>query len=140
ALQAAVALFPEFEQLERTWLLAGKLDYRQRRATPAARFFHAYQLGRNKVRPRARAYQQDLPWLIARTQDFREGLYTPPSGYDRTLSPGVVNTGTPDDRIGYHVGGLTSWASPIYQTYWFANFWEPRQALVLMEELLAEGG
>src|SRR5437868_4022231 len=41
ALQAAVALFPEFEQLERTWLLAGKLDYRQRRATPAARFFHA---------------------------------------------------------------------------------------------------
>src|SRR5262249_23630634 len=84
ALQKAVALFPECGRLERTWLLEGKLDHRQGRATRPERFFRAYQLTRDKVRPRAVAYREDLPWLIDRTQDYREGLEPPSGGFDQT--------------------------------------------------------
>jgi tetratricopeptide (TPR) repeat protein len=140
ALRMANTLFPPFEHLERTWLLAGKLDYRQKRPTPFAHFFQAYQLARDKVRARAVAYQQDFPWQIARTQDYREGLYTPPAGYDRTLTPGLADTGTLDARVGHHLFGLEAPSSTLFQTYWFANTWELRKAILLMEELLARGG
>jgi hypothetical protein len=46
-LAEAVALFPEFGRMHRTWLLAGKLDYRERRVTPEQRFFLAFQYGRH---------------------------------------------------------------------------------------------
>jgi hypothetical protein len=59
-LEAAVAQFPPFGQMQRTWLLAGRLDYRQRRATPQEKFFLAYQHGRNKEWRRALAALDDL--------------------------------------------------------------------------------
>jgi hypothetical protein len=45
---AALELFPELRQIERTWVLLGRLDYRQSRASPAASYFHAQQLARNE--------------------------------------------------------------------------------------------
>lgn len=45
---AALARFPELARLERTWALLGRVDYRQGRVSPAARYFHAYQLTQNK--------------------------------------------------------------------------------------------
>ena len=96
ALSRAVALFPEFERMERTWLLAGKLDYCQKRSTPESRFFLAYQLARDKNRPRAIAYREDLPWWIKRRPDFREGLTTAPA----TLYPTLLNGGVNGDVTG----------------------------------------
>jgi hypothetical protein len=138
-LRAAVDGCPEMEQLERTWLLTGKLDHLDRRRTTQQRFFHAFQLARDRSRPRAVAYQQDLPWLIARTFDYREGLVTPPSGWDHTLPAGIADVGTRDTRAGHFIDGLTTPDALIYQAYWYANFWEPRRAAHLMEELLAQG-
>src|SRR5262249_59360712 len=101
ALRTAVAWFPEFDRLERTWLLAGKLDHRRGRATPRERFFRVYQLARDRDRPRVIASAHSLPWLIRRTADYREGLATPLSGFDRNLAPGAVGSGTADNRTGY---------------------------------------
>jgi hypothetical protein len=42
-LQTAVTLFPQFERLQRTWLLAGRLDFLAGRTTPRAQFFRAYR-------------------------------------------------------------------------------------------------
>jgi hypothetical protein len=106
ALERAVALCPDFESMERTWLLTGKLDFRQARRTPQERFFRAYQLGRDKTRPRAVAYHQDLPWLVARTQDYREGLEPMLAGYDLSIIVGVADSGTPARRC------PSSWAWP----------------------------
>ena len=44
ALGVAKAIFPEFERLQRTWTLAGKLDFRQQRPTRYATFFRVGQL------------------------------------------------------------------------------------------------
>jgi tetratricopeptide (TPR) repeat protein len=43
SLRKALAWFPPLEQLERTWLLSGKLDCAQRRNTPQARFLLAQE-------------------------------------------------------------------------------------------------
>jgi tetratricopeptide (TPR) repeat protein len=102
ALQTAVSLFPEFDRLERTWLLAGKLDHRQGRSTPREQFFCVYQLARDRSRPRAVASAHGLPWIIHRTADYREGLATPQSGFDRNLTPGAVGSGTADNRSGHY--------------------------------------
>jgi len=40
----AVKVFPQLDQLDRTWLLRGRLDYRQARLTPHRRFYQASQL------------------------------------------------------------------------------------------------
>jgi tetratricopeptide (TPR) repeat protein len=60
ALDRAFALFPEFERLERTWLLVGKLDLRQGRDTPQAEFYRAYQWDANHARLRAVASMMQL--------------------------------------------------------------------------------
>jgi hypothetical protein len=138
ALKAALTAFPEFDRLERSWLLAGKLDYLQRRLTPKERFFRAFQFARNRTRPRGIAFQQDIPWVITRSQDYREALTTPPSGYNMTMAPGGAETGTPDRRKGYHFEDLMMVHSPAFEAYWFANYWEPRKALYLMDELLTD--
>jgi hypothetical protein len=44
ALGTAVFLFPELERLERTWKLAGKLDYGEGRTSSQERFFRAGQM------------------------------------------------------------------------------------------------
>ena len=102
ALRAAISWFPECECLERTWLLGGKLDHRCGRTTPRARFFRAYQLARDRSRPRAVAFREDLPWVVPHTADYREGLAPWPSGLDRSLAPGSVGSGTEDIRRGYN--------------------------------------
>jgi tetratricopeptide (TPR) repeat protein len=53
ALRTAVDLFPEFARLERTWLLAGKADYREQLRTPQEQFFQAYQFGHRATDDRA---------------------------------------------------------------------------------------
>jgi hypothetical protein len=59
-LDEAVARFPEFGRMQRSWLLAGKLDYRRGRATAAAQFFRAFQHGRRKEWPQALALLRNL--------------------------------------------------------------------------------
>jgi tetratricopeptide (TPR) repeat protein len=102
ALRTAVSLFPDFDRLERTWLLAGKLDHRHGRSTPREEFFRAYQFARERGRPWAAASAHAFPWTIQRTADYREGLVSPLAGFDRNLSPGAVGSGTEDNRTGYY--------------------------------------
>jgi tetratricopeptide (TPR) repeat protein len=47
ALEKAVAISPALERLERTWLLSGKLDYRQGRTSPRERFYRSFQAARS---------------------------------------------------------------------------------------------
>jgi hypothetical protein len=58
---AAVAAFPQMGRMQRTWLLTGRLDYRQHRATPQERFFRAYQYWHRKEWPQALALVAALP-------------------------------------------------------------------------------
>lgn len=98
ALARSAAHFPELDRLERAWLLAGKIDHQRGRGTPAARSFRVYQLMREKTRPRAVAYAEDLPWVIHRTPDHREGVMSPPGGFERGLEAGWGSVGLPDRR------------------------------------------
>lgn len=59
ALETAVSQFPEFSRLERTWLLEGKLDFREGKTTSYERFFRAHQLGRNGEFSEAIALMED---------------------------------------------------------------------------------
>jgi hypothetical protein len=43
-LDEAIDLYSEFELLERTWLLAGKIDYRRGKSTPQALYYRVAQL------------------------------------------------------------------------------------------------
>ncbi len=139
ALETAVDLCPEFGRLERTWLLAGKLDYRAARPTPQVQFFRAYQFARDREAPRAVAYREDLPWLIARTFDYREGWAAPPAGFDLTEPLSLTGTetypGTEDYRLGF------SWPQGYWQpAYRFDRATGSQHALALMEDLLRDGG
>lgn len=139
ALETAVDLCPEFGRLERTWLLAGKLDYRAARPTPQVQFFRAYQFARDREAPRAVAYREDLPWLIARTFDYREGWAAPPAGFDLTEPLSLTGTetypGTEDYRLGL------SWPQGYWQpAYRFDRATGSQHALALMEDLLRDGG
>jgi tetratricopeptide (TPR) repeat protein len=69
SLETAVATVPELDGLERTWLLAGKLDYLQGRATPQQRVFVAYQLARDKNLAQTVAHLEAAPWLITGALD-----------------------------------------------------------------------
>jgi hypothetical protein len=59
ALDRAVNLLPSFAQMERTWLLAGKLDYFEGLRTPQEQFFRAHQLSYDRMRPLAKAIMRD---------------------------------------------------------------------------------
>ena len=72
ALDHAVAALPEFGYLERTWLLAGKLEHRLGRRTDQEQSFRAYQLARNKVQPRTSTRGEDLPWRLTLSADERD--------------------------------------------------------------------
>jgi hypothetical protein len=135
SLETAVSIFPEFERLERTWLLAGKLDQRVGRSTPARRFFLAYQLARKKDSPRALAYQEDLPWIMAQTLDYREGLQTVPAGFNETLPVGTGDNEAPDDRE-----GVAAPRGPLSEAYRLSHVLENRQALGLLEDLTRNAG
>lgn len=49
ALDRAIGIFPELDQLQRTWLLAGKLDFYQKRSTSREQFFRAHQLSNDQM-------------------------------------------------------------------------------------------
>jgi tetratricopeptide (TPR) repeat protein len=111
ALRVAIAQFPEFDRLERTWLLAGKLDYREGHSTPREHFFRAYQIARDKEQPRRITHLEDLPCL-------RPGpLYSPGD-----LSAPPSNSGQ----------------GKALDTYHFASAMERFRAINLMSDLLAE--
>jgi tetratricopeptide (TPR) repeat protein len=60
ALSTAIQLFPEFDRMERTWLLLGKLDHLQSRATSAEQLFRASQLALKKEPPLLQRIQSEL--------------------------------------------------------------------------------
>jgi tetratricopeptide (TPR) repeat protein len=72
ALDHAVTALPEFGRLERTWLLAGKLEHRLGHRTQHEQAFRTYQLARNKVQPRTSNRDEDLPWRVTLSADERE--------------------------------------------------------------------
>jgi len=100
ALARSATYFPELGQLERAWLLTGKLDQQRGRATSEATSFRAYQFMRDKRRPRAITYATDLPWQTLRVNDHREGLSRAPCGFDLGLDAGGIGVWTFDRRHG----------------------------------------
>jgi tetratricopeptide (TPR) repeat protein len=135
ALTTAVATFPAFARLERTWLLAGKLDCHEGKHTPVAQFFAAYQLARDKQAPRGISLGQDLPWVIAGTRDYRSGLAATPSGFNLSVAADAGRPGTP---------GFTQTARRVPQSlrpdYNYARSREPRLAAAILEKLLEQDG
>lgn len=111
ALRMAIAQFPEFDRLERTWLLAGKLDYREGHFTSRERFFRAYQIARDKEQPRRIAHLEDLPYLKPGPLYNSGYLSAPPS---------------------------SSGQGKALDTYHFASAMERFRAINLMSDLLAE--
>jgi len=89
-LDQALQDLPTLKQLERTWLLAGKLDWQLSRHSAAARFFEVFQLSRNKERPRAVTFDEDLPWVIKGVPDYRQGVAQRSAGLLMTQPPGRV--------------------------------------------------
>jgi tetratricopeptide (TPR) repeat protein len=72
ALDHAEAALTEFGRLERSWLLAGKLEHRLGRGTHHEQAFRAYQLARNKSQPRTLTRGEDLPWRVTLSADDRD--------------------------------------------------------------------
>jgi hypothetical protein len=130
-LDRAVALFPEFDRLERTWLLTGKLDSRTDRSSIRQRFFRAYQTGRYKERPVGVLASEDLPWIIPGVPDYRGNLASPPSGFDEERM--ALSTGTP-----HFMDTMSRSEGMISNTFIVDMPLQTRKAMNLMEELLAE--
>jgi tetratricopeptide (TPR) repeat protein len=84
ALNRALDLCPGFEELQRTWLLSGKLDLRNQQSTPREFFFRAYQLKRDREYVRAFNTEEDLQWEFTKSVDPRNhlaaNLVTPDEG------------------------------------------------------------
>jgi hypothetical protein len=135
ALAAAVDRCPEFEQLERTWLLRGKLDWREGRSTTEARFFRIYQITRDKTRPQAYATGQDLPWLISGTKSYREGGAPPNAGFESLGNP--IRKPTTLDCQDFR---RKEWTPPgaVTEAYYGTHRREQRQAYHLASALYAE--
>lgn len=152
--RCAVAVFPAFDRLERTWLLTGKLDYLTGRSTPQERYFRAFQLNRDKLRVRGVAYQQDLPWVIPGARDYRLGLVSSPSQFNNLIAIGDGKSGTPSFRKGwssaprYSDGATGEDRGPQVQgqqeeserAYRFARTREVWLAIGLLEDLSQENG
>lgn len=147
SLQQAVRCCPSFEGLERTWLLAGKLDQLAGRQTPQARFFQAFQINRDKLRLRNVAYHEDLPWVLPGTRDYRMGLAAAPSQFNEVIAIGDGKSGTPSFRKGLPAASVNDAARPgqaqdqsfaIEQAYRFARTNQPRLAIAQLEELAGD--
>ncbi len=135
ALQEAVSRFPQFERMQRTWLLAGKLDWFEGKATSRERFFRVYQLARDNTQPRAVTYQEDLPWLIPGVTDSRSGMQSTLSDYVMSLMPGTTDSGTPG-----HTSTPGLLQGPLAAGVGFERRTDPSRATALMKELAAEAG
>jgi tetratricopeptide (TPR) repeat protein len=130
SLARAVAVFPAFDRLERTWLLKGKLDYFLGGTTPEEQSYRAFQLTRKKDSPEAEASQEDMEWTIAETLDYRQGLQTVPAGLGETFQPGVSDVEAPDDRE-----GMAAPRGLYTRGYRAAHAKQLRQAIGLLEDL-----
>jgi hypothetical protein len=131
SLEAAVAWCPELESLQRTWLLAGKLDHRRGRITPCEQVFRAYQLARRKDQPRAVAYRQDLPWIITGAFDYRNDLQNVPAGFHQRFPTGTNEIETLDYQQGLPIS-----RGPLFDAYQAARGVDTRHALGLLDGLL----
>ena len=60
SLARSVAVFPDFADLQRTWLLAGKIDYRRGRTSPEQHFYRVTQLAVHGDRGQAIGLLKDL--------------------------------------------------------------------------------
>jgi tetratricopeptide (TPR) repeat protein len=135
SLQRAFTIVPEFEQLERTWLLQGKLDFAAGTATPYERFYRAFQLARDKAAPRSVTVCQDVPWAItdARQQPLRLIALDPvPSAPIPDPLADKAATPNGDERLDSHEDRFV-------QEYKAARDRDCRRAIALMAELRADG-
>jgi tetratricopeptide (TPR) repeat protein len=130
-LEKAVAAYPDFARLERTWLLRGKVDHGLNQPSPQAQFFQAYQMARDKSLPRAVTYREDLPWLIAKTVDYRTGLTSLPAGLYLAEKPDAAETNAPFARE-----RPSSLRGELVTIYRHVLGKEPRRAIALMDDLL----
>jgi hypothetical protein len=130
AVARAVSLFPEFERMERTWLLLGKLDYRAHRVTPQSGFFRVYQLARNKERPQALADPLDLPSLANRSEP--EELSVPPSGVDFGLTEPAFPVRVPDNDVR---SGLSPLQGGLASGYSLNRALDRRRMVAAMDDL-----
>jgi hypothetical protein len=58
-LNQATVIVPELSKMQRSWLLAGKLDFYEGKVTTQEWYFRAHQLD-NRERPKAKALMQDM--------------------------------------------------------------------------------
>ncbi len=135
AIERAVELTPQLLDLERTWLLIGKIDHQQGRPSRMEQFFRASQTARDKELPRGITFAQDLPWVISGIPDSRSGLAPPPSAFNLAFADGSNRPGVPDyderlppPRGAAHLGYLE------------ARDREPREALEMLADLLEKPG
>jgi hypothetical protein len=68
AMAQALQVLPELASMERTWMLAGKVDALEGRQTPPSTYYKAYQLRRHQERLRALALLSDLQASAAEGQ------------------------------------------------------------------------
>lgn len=132
ALSRALGIFPGLAQLERTWLLAGKLDHRAGLVSSPERFFRAYQLCRDQEEPRGTAYALDLPWMILDVPDYRRGLDSPLTSFDQ--GEAAHAPGTPISRRALAIG-----QGPAFHVYHYGKDKALERALDLMLGLWQKG-
>jgi tetratricopeptide (TPR) repeat protein len=93
SLGTAIGLFPEYSRLERTWLLAGRLDYLQARATTAEQLFRASQLAfANGQREAELLRTERIRMLFGQSEDTRET-------WMGELFPGALLTSPPGPSL-----------------------------------------
>jgi hypothetical protein len=135
SLQGALAICPELERLQRTWLLQGKLDFAAGQETAQERFYRAYQLARDKALPRNVTAAQDLSWTITdpHQQPLRLLALNPVPGAP-IPNPLADTAATPDadER-------LDSREDRFVQEYRASRDRDCRQAIALMADLRADG-
>jgi hypothetical protein len=135
ALDKAVGLFPDFGRLERTWLLAGKLDFRAGRGSLQERYFRIYLMARDKERARGITYLEDLPSLAGRSEPAE--LSVPPAGFDFGLTETPFVVRTPDNDVREGVSPLEGRSARSYSLY---RPLERRRALASLRDLMTAGG
>jgi hypothetical protein len=132
ALNTATSILPEFDRLERTWRLAGKLDYDQGRASARERFFRAGQM----------ASQRDWVAILTATSSQLEPVTSAAddhltlSAFPETFSAADLLEGTITPALDEGPPG----SAPPPTIYMEGSKLEARRALALSGELLDGSG